>query len=131
MKVCITYGLVAGLSISATSQGRSGGAVASKYRSVKTEVDGVIFASRREAARYGELKMLERIGYISGLTLQPKFPMIVNGQKICVYIADYAYTEKDSKRLVVEDVKGIRTAVYSIKKKLFAALYPMLRITEI
>ena len=103
----------------------------SKYRSVKTEVDGIVFASKRESIRYGELKMLERIGYISGLTLQPKFPMIVNGQKICTYLADFSFYEKESKRLVVEDVKGVRTAVYSIKKKLFHALYPMLRITEI
>ncbi len=102
----------------------------SKYRAIRTEIDGIQFASRAEAHRYGELRLLERSGIISGLSLQPKFPMIVNGAKVCTYIADFSYIEKAGK-LCIEDVKGMKTPVYRLKFKLFHALYPMLRITEI
>lgn len=101
-----------------------------KYRAIKTEVDGVIFASRREAARYSELKMLERCGMVKNLALQPKFPLVVEGQKICTYIADFSYQDQTGKSYI-EDVKGIRTAVFSIKAKLFHALYKGFRITEV
>ena len=102
-----------------------------KYHAVRTEVDGVVFASKAEARRYSDLKILERSGYISGLTLQPKFPLIVAGDKICTYIADFSYFEHETKRLVVEDVKGVKTPSYRIKNKLFHALYKGMRITEI
>ncbi len=102
----------------------------SKYRAIRTEIDGIVFASKKEAARYAELKMLERSGYITQLVLQPKFPLLSNGQKIGSYIADFAYITKDSKQ-VIEDVKGMKTPVYRLKFKLFHACYPQLRITEI
>lgn len=44
-----------------------------KYNAKKTIIDGIEFDSRTEAKRYGELKILERGGIISGLTLQPRF----------------------------------------------------------
>ncbi len=102
----------------------------SKYRAIRTTVDGVTFASKAEAARYSELKLLERSGYITGLILQPRFPLIVDGKKICSYVADFGYQDK-SNRHVIEDVKGVQTPVYKLKSKLFHALFPMLRITEI
>lgn len=94
----------------------------SKYRNRKTEVDGILFDSKREAARYAELKMLERAGEIRGLELQPVFPVAVNGQKICKYIADFRYTDRAG-REVVEDAKGVKTDVYRLKKKLVRALF--------
>ncbi len=100
----------------------------SKYHSKKTEVDGYIFDSKAEAVRYSELKLLEAAGEIEHLQLQPKFPILVNGKKICTYIADFQYN--DHGRVVIIDVKGIKTPVYRLKKKLFEALYPM-KITEI
>lgn len=102
-----------------------------KYRAIPTVVDNIRFASKREAARYSELKMLQRVGLIRNLVLQPRFPLIVEGQKICDYIADFSYVEKGSDRLVVEDPKGMRTPVYRLKAKLFSVCYPHLRITEI
>lgn len=102
---------------------------ASKYRNRKTTVDGICFDSAAEASRYGQLKMLERAGTISGLTLQPQFVCVVGGEKICTYKADFAYFE-DNKR-VVEDVKGVATPVYRLKKKLTEALYPGMRIVEV
>lgn len=94
----------------------------SKYHAVKTEVDGYIFASRAEARHYSELKLLYNAGEIFSLELQPKFPIVVNKQKICTYIADFQYHDKDGD-VVVVDVKGVKTPVYKLKKKLVEALY--------
>ena len=93
----------------------------SKYRAVKTVVDGVTFASKREAARYLELKLMERGGIISDLHLQEPYAMVVNGVKICKYYADFVYMEAG--QLVCEDVKGMRTQVYNLKKRLMQACH--------
>jgi hypothetical protein len=101
----------------------------SKYAAKPTILDGIRFASKREAGRYGELKNLERAGIISGLTLQPKFPLIVHGTKVCTYIGDFAYIE--DQKCVVEDVKGFKTDAYILKRKLLLALQPGLDHREI
>lgn len=93
----------------------------SKYRAKPTFVDGIRFASKREAKRYEELKLLIRIGQISDLELQPKFDIIVNEIKICRYIADFRYKENGS--TIIEDVKGFKTPVYKLKKKLMFAYH--------
>ena len=94
----------------------------SKYNAIKTEVDGFVFASRREANRYSELKLMEYAGEIKNLELQPKYPCLVNGVLVCTYIADFRY-RLQSGREVVEDAKGAKTDVYRIKNKLVRALY--------
>ncbi|MDU5700456.1 MAG: DUF1064 domain-containing protein [Finegoldia magna] len=38
------------------------------------------------------------------------------------YVADFMYIDKDDKK-IVEDVKGMMTGVYKLKKKLFLNLY--------
>lgn len=101
----------------------------SKYKAIKTEVDGFIFDSRAEARRYSELILAERAGEISNLSLQPVFPIIVNEKKIGKYIADFQYIDRDGNR-VIEDVKGISTPVYKLKKKLVEAIHEI-NITEI
>lgn len=92
-----------------------------KYRNKKTVVDGITFDSQKEAKRYGELKLLEHAGVITDLQLQPPFKLEVHGVKICTYRADFRYTENGKD--VVEDVKGVLTPVYRIKKKLMFAIY--------
>ena len=99
-----------------------------KYGAKPTVVDGIRFHSKRESERYSELKLLQRAGEIRDLTVQPKFPIVVKEDKICVYIADFMYHR--GREVVVEDVKGAKTALYSIKKKLVEALYDF-KITEI
>ena len=94
----------------------------SKYHAVKAEVDGYIFASKREARRYGELKLLYNAGEIFELTLQPKFEITINKVHICNYFADFRYETKYG-AMITEDVKGVKTPVYKLKKKLVEALY--------
>lgn len=93
-----------------------------KYKNVKVEVDGLRFDSRKEAKRYGELKLLEKAGQIDTLTLQPKFTLIdsqrnAHGKAIrpWVYIGDFMYREGG--KFVIEDVKGMKTREYIAKSK--------------
>jgi hypothetical protein len=95
----------------------------SKYGNVPTVIDGVRFASQREARRYVALKLLQRGGRIADLELQPEFVLAVNGHKVGKYVADFRYLDLDTGRQVVEDSKGVRTAVYKLKKKIVFALY--------
>ena len=94
----------------------------SKYRNTKTVVDGITFHSMKEAKRYGELKILERAKEIKGLALQPTYQCTVNGVKVCKYVADFKYTTRGGKE-ITEDVKGYRTALYRIKRKLVMACF--------
>lgn len=92
-----------------------------KFGAKKTTVDGIRFDSKKEAARYCELKRLESIGEIERLELQPKFellpPFVHDGKKIrgIVYRADFSYYRVGVR--IIEDVKGFKTKEYQIKKK--------------
>lgn len=105
--------------------------MALKFKNIPTEVDGVAFSSKKEARRYGELRLLERAGEITGLKVQPSFPLDVNGVPICRYVGDFEYRREGVR--VVEDVKSPVTRkhpVYRIKAKLFAAVFGF-QITEV
>ena len=102
----------------------------SKYRAVPTKVNGIRFASKKEAGRYAELLLLQKAGEIADLKLQPKIPLTFKGYKICTYIADFLYFDRRLKQMVWEDCKGFRTPVYKLKKRLVLALTGII-ITEI
>lgn len=78
------------------------------------------FASKKEARRYNELYLLERAGQITDLKEKTRYPLVVNGVKVCEYEDDFSYRENGV--LVVEDTKGMRTAVYKLKAKLMRAV---------
>ena len=92
-----------------------------KYHAVPTVIDGTRFASKREATRYQRLLMLQAAGEIRDLELQPRFPLTINGFRVGTYVADFRYCTRDG-RVVVEDVKGVRTPVYRLKSKLLRAM---------
>jgi len=100
----------------------------SKYNNVKTVIDGITFASMKEARRYSVLSLLQKTGEISNLRLQVPFKIVVNGILICTYKADFVYNDRDGKQ-IIEDTKGMRTQVYNLKKKLLHAT-SQLQITE-
>ena len=102
-----------------------------KFNARKTQVDGFTFDSKAEADRYSELKLLERGKEITHLELQPEYEISVNGRAICKYRADFRYFDARRQKRVVEDVKGYKTDVYKLKKKLVEACYPGTEIEEV
>ncbi len=102
----------------------------SKYKNQPTALEGIIFASKKEANRFSELRLLEKAGLISMLERQPRFPVVINEKLVCTYIADFSYVDNFN-RTIVEDVKGFKTPVYKLKKKLVEARYPHIRIIEL
>ena len=107
----------------------------SKYNAVKTEIDGIKFDSKIESKRFANLKLLERAGVIENLKLQPRFLLqegfTYNGHKErkIEYVADFQY-ERDG-QTIVEDVKGQRTEVYKLKRKLFLYKYKDIVFREV
>ncbi len=104
-----------------------------KYGNSPTVVDGHRFDSKKEAARYGELRMLERAGKIGDLQLQPRFPLVVHEQDCGTYVGDFSYWVTETGDRVIEDVKSAATRklpTYRLKVKLVWALYG-LRVQEV
>ncbi len=101
-----------------------------KYGNRKVTLGGHTFDSKREAGRYGELKLLERAGQITGLELQPRFELIPKqrrgdgkAERACEYVADFRYTDARTGQQVIEDAKGMRTRDYIIKRKLMLQVH--------
>lgn len=94
-----------------------------KYRNIKVEVDEIVFDSKKEAKRYGDLQFLLKHGKIQSLEVHPVYTIEVMGIIICKCIPDFRYVENG--HLIVEDVKSkpTMTPVYRIKKKLLLACY--------
>lgn len=108
----------------------------SKYRAVKETVDGITFASKKEAAHYGELVIRARVGQIRNLILQPRYGLYVHPFqrrgldaaeliKIGDWVGDFQFEELIEGRwvTVVQDTKGVRTTTYRLKKRFVEALY--------
>jgi hypothetical protein len=98
-----------------------------KYGNVKTMVYGMAFDSKKEAHRYLYLKGLESEGKIQNLECQPSYTLLNafdykgKRQRKITYVADFTYTQNGER--IVEDVKGMKTQVYQLKKKLFLNKY--------
>jgi hypothetical protein len=99
-----------------------------KYGNKKTNVDGIVFDSAKEASRFRELQALEKSGLISDLQIQQRFeivPKAGGNKRARFYIADFTYTEGGKK--IIEDVKSEITRknpVYTLKKALILWQYP-------
>lgn len=112
----------------------------SKYRNEKVKVNGLVFDSQKEYRRYLQLGMMQKTGIISDLERQVSYTLVdtiwqpVIGkkgqplkrqkcvQKSITYVADFRYKDENG-NTVVEDVKGMLTEVYRIKKKLLRSLF--------
>lgn len=105
-----------------------------KYNAAGERIDGIFFHSKSEGQRYLQLKKLESEGLIEQLELQPAFPCTVANKKITTYCADFRYRVVDDRgyttKIVIEDVKGMMTDIYKLKKKLVEACYKI-EIVEI
>ena len=101
-----------------------------KYHAIAVHVDGRRFASKKEAARYLELRLLEKGGAIAELQCQPCFPLHIHElwrsqtplvvTRAGVYTADFQYTDLETGEIVVEDVKGdaTKTTDYRLRKRI-------------
>lgn len=99
-------------------------------------VDNIQFDSQAEANYYRQLKLLKMAGEVTAFEIQPTY-ILQEGYKRgkrkvqpITYKADFLVTYKDGRQEVV-DVKGMRTPVYALKKKIFEYKYPELEIVEV
>lgn len=95
-----------------------------KYGNQRCQVDGHTFASKKEAERYLVLKDQQNKGAIADLSLQPRLPIVVNGETVCHYVGDFAYSVAGVR--IIEDVKSEITRknpVYRLKRKLVLACH--------
>lgn len=112
-----------------------------KYNNNRVVCDGHIFDSEKERDRYIVLMQKQRRGEIFSLQLQKKFLLTdaifvddrdrfvdryTKGRKLYAkkseYTCDFFYYLKNGTP-VVEDVKGMRTDLYMLKKKVLAYFY--------
>lgn len=109
----------------------------SKYHSKKVIIDEIEFDSKKEATRYSELKILEKAGLIKNIELQkvfelqPSFKKNGKTYRKITYKADFYYYDTHLERYIVEDVKGFKTEVYKLKKKMFEYVYKDYDLKEI
>lgn len=91
-----------------------------KYRNREVTVDGLRFQSVKEASRWQELRLLEKAGEIVGLNRQQKIELIPKTKlyRAVSYVCDFVYFDKRTGKTVYEDVKGMKTKEYLLKRKL-------------
>jgi hypothetical protein len=100
-----------------------------KYRAVRVTIDGHEFASRAEGRRYLALKAMQSAGEISGLTLQPAFPIVIDGKPLRIRssrgagrqvrpVMDFRYVDSATGREVIEDKKGFDNPLSRLKRAL-------------
>jgi len=103
-------------------------AIRRKYGNKVVRAEGMTFDSVAEYNRWKELRLAQEAGRIENLRHHTVFELDipsdsgVEDQHICDYEADFTYFDTANGALVVEDVKGFRTDVYRLKKKLMLAL---------
>lgn len=86
----------------------------SKYGANRVEIDGIKFDSQKEADYYCELKLRLAAGEIKGFCRQSEF-ILANNLR---YKADFIVFNNDGSSNII-DVKGFKTDVYKLKKKIF------------
>ena len=96
-----------------------------KFKAKPVIDDGIRFASKKEHKRYLELKLLQKYGEVIFFLRQVPF-YLPAGVK---YLCDYQVFWTDG-NVTFEDVKGMKTPMYILKKKQVEAIYPI-TITEI
>ncbi len=96
------------------------------------------YASKKEARRAQELRLLEAANEITSLAEQMRFELIpmqtdAEGkciERACHYIADFVYKDNRLRETVVEDAKGFKTPDYIIKRKLMLHVHGI-RVREV
>lgn len=105
------------------------GITKSKYKAVKTTIDGIVFDSKAEGECYRILKLMERNRQIKFIERQPVVIMTLAKIK---YIPDFLIEEQG--RRIYIDVKGHKTKDFNLKARLWEyygkGTLRLLRITD-
>lgn len=120
--------LVGRAALEAALAGSKGGRRRNKYGVSAPEertIDGILFDSKAEAARWVELELLRRGGAVRFTLRQVPFHL-PGGVR---YVVDFAVFWADGST-TFEDVKGHVTELYRVKKRQVEALYPV-KIVEL
>lgn len=95
-----------------------------KYNNTKESYGNLKFDSKKEKQRFEELIVMLEHGLISNLKLQHNFTLregytTPDGERVqgTVYKADFTYYDERG-FFIIEDVKGVRTDVYKLKRKM-------------
>ena len=102
-----------------------------KYNNEITTIDGIKFASRLEAERFQQLRLLEKAEEIEALQLQVEFQILTGwtnpdtGERTRskYYVADFVYYDKQSGKWIIEDTKGMETSDFRLKWDFMKTLY--------
>lgn len=106
-----------------------------KFNAKKTELNGIIFDSQKEARRYSQLLLLERAKEIKDIELQPRFELIINDKPVkirskgfpngrkCSYKADFRYYDNKTQQVVVEEVKGFDDTASRLRRAVVECIY--------
>ena len=90
-----------------------------KFKAKPTTIDEIKFSSQKEAKRYNDLKILQKLGEVLFFLRQVAFPLDGSTKYICDFLVFWANGE-----VTVEDVKGMKTPMYILKKKQVENKYP-------
>lgn len=86
-----------------------------KYGAKKTEVNGIVFSSKLEAALYSYFELEKSLGNIKSIELQPKIYMT---EAKILFKPDFKIIQNDDSYFYAES-KGMETPSYAIKKRLW------------
>ncbi len=90
----------------------------------KRTLKGTVYMSKLEMDYRKYLDLLVKAKEVVSIEEQVPFKCEVNGCLVCKYVLDFKVTYSSG---VIEyvDVKGISTSVFTLKKKLVEALFPI------
>jgi hypothetical protein len=93
-----------------------------KFGNQKSEHNGILYHSKKEAGYAAELDLRLKSGDVANWERQVRVSLDVNGYHICDYYVDFLVYYPDGTKEYVE-VKGFETDLWRMKWKLFEALY--------
>lgn len=96
-----------------------------KFKAIPSQYDGIHFSSKKELKRYLELKNLQSRGDILFFLRQVPFHLPGNTKYVCDFLIFW-----NNEDVTIEDVKGFKTDMYKLKKKLVEHHYPI-HVTEV
>ena len=101
-----------------------------KFNAVRCSFDGETFDSLKELKFYQQLKNQMKASdpafKVLSIERQPRYDIVISGQKIAFYKADFKVVYADGK-IRYFDVKGLKSGsayqLFRLKKKIIEALY--------